>query len=187
MCLWPFSAAACWPPLPACLPNPGFPFIGPPPQVVSEAADACAQAMLAHCPSQRLLLKLLNVVGSDRNGRLRQSAADYLLYALEAWEPAEYERQLDAVERAVLAAASDAQAETRASGRAMFAAYARAWPAQAAALLARLGDRERGLQEKLAAAAAAAADTEPGGSGLALGVRRSEWTGEVETWFRPAL
>jgi len=122
--------------------------------VVSEAADACAYALLCHCPSHRLLPKLLSVLSSDKNARLRQSAAEYLLCALEAWEPAELERQLDGVERALLAAAQDAQAETRAIGRSMYAAYAHTWPAQAAALLGRLGDRDRAVHDRLVAAAA---------------------------------
>ena len=128
-------------------------------QVVSEAADACAHAMLAACPSHRLLPKLCSVVYSDRNGRLRQSAAEFLLHAVEGWDPAECERQLDAVERAVLAAAADAQAETRAVGRCLFGAYASAWPAAAQAALMRL-ERDKQLQDKLAAAAA---DYVPGG------------------------
>lgn len=123
-------------------------------QVVSEAADACAHAMLAACPTHRLLPKLCSVVCTDRNGRLRQSAAEFLLRALEGWDPAECERQLDAVERAVLASAADAQAETRAVGRCLFGAYARAWPAAAQAALMRL-ERDKQLQDKLAAAAAA--------------------------------
>ena len=109
--------------------------------------------MLAHCPSQRLLPKLFATVTGDRDGRLRQSAAEYLLAALEWWQPAEYERQLEGLERALLAAAQDAQAETRAVGRCLYCAYARAWPAQAHALLARLGRDKAALQERLVQAA----------------------------------
>lgn len=118
--------------------------------------------MLVHCPCHRLLPKLCTVVCSDRNGRLRQSAAEFLLRALEGWQPAEWERQMEAVERAALAAAQDAQAETRVVGRSLFGAYAAAWPAQAAAALARLGRGDRQLQEKLAAVAQ---EYEPGGRG----------------------
>lgn len=132
------------------------------PQVVTEAADACACAMLAACPSQRLLPKLLSTLAADKNGRLRQAAADYLLVALECWDPADWERQLEAVEKTVLAAAAEAQAETRATARALFVAYARAAPAAAAAALARLRERDRALYEKLAAAVAAAREREPG-------------------------
>lgn len=123
-------------------------------QVVSELAEVCAYAMLAACPSPRLLPKLCTLVAGDRNGRLRQSAAEFLLRALEWWEPADYERQLEAVERAVLAAVQDAQSETRAVGRCMYNAFAHAWPSQAYAMLSRLGQRDKQLQEKLAAAAA---------------------------------
>ena len=130
-------------------------------QIVTDAADACAHAMLAHCPSHRLLPKLCATVCGDKNGRLRQSAADYLLRALSGWEPADYERQQEAVERAVLAAAQDAQAETRAVGRSMYGAYAHAWPAQAHAMLGRLG-RDKQLQEKLSQAAE---EYVPGGGG----------------------
>jgi hypothetical protein len=119
--------------------------------------------MLAHCPSHRLLPKLCATVSGDKNGRLRQSAADYLLRALTSWEPADYERQQEAVERAVLAAAQDAQAETRAVGRSMYGAYAHAWPAQAHAMLGRLG-RDKQLQEKLCQAAE---EYVPGGWGAA--------------------
>ncbi|KAL4451390.1 hypothetical protein ABPG77_009462 [Micractinium sp. CCAP 211/92] len=131
-------------------------------QVVSEAADACACTMLAACPSQRLLPKLLSTLVTDKNGRLRQAAAEWLLVALEGWDPAEWERQADSVERSVLAAAADAQAETRATARALFAAYARAAPAAATAALARLRDRDRALQERLAAAVTAAGERQPG-------------------------
>lgn len=119
--------------------------------------------MLAHCPSHRLLPKLCATVSGDKNGRLRQSAADYLLRALTSWEPADYERQQEAVERAVLAAAQDAQAETRAVGRSLYGAYAHAWPAQAHAMLGRLG-RDKQLQEKLCRAAE---EYVPGGWGPA--------------------
>lgn len=108
--------------------------------------------MLAACPSPRLLPKLCSVVAGDRNGRLRQSAAEFLLRAVEGWEPAIYERQLECVERAVLAAVQDAHAETRVVGRSLYGAYARSWPAQAQAMLARL-ERDRQLQDKLIMAA----------------------------------
>ncbi len=108
-------------------------------------------AMLAACPSPRLLPKLCSVVTGDRNGRLRQSAAEFLLHAVEGWEPAAYERQLESVERALLAAVQDAQAETRVVGRNLYGAYTRSWPAQAHAMLAREKDRQ--LQDKLMAAA----------------------------------
>lgn len=153
-------------------------------QVVSEAADACACAMLAACPSQRLLPKLLTTLAADKNGRLRQAAAEWLLVALERWEPAEWERQLEAVERSVLAAASDAQGETRATARALFAAYARAAPAAAAAALARLGNRDRALQEKLAAAVAAAGECRPGGC-LPGGVGLASWHGSCLVCRQP--
>lgn len=122
-------------------------------QVVSETADACAHAILAYCPSQRLLPKLCSVLADDRNARLRKSAAEYLLRALEGLHPAECERHLAAIERAVMAAASDAQAETRATARSLFAIFAHAWPVSAQAALARLA-LDRPLQERLAAAAA---------------------------------
>ena len=64
------------------------------------------------------------------------------------------ERQLEPIERAVLAAAGDAQAETRATGRALFAAFSRAWPAAGAATLGRLANRDRQLADKLARAVA---------------------------------
>lgn len=145
--------------------KPPLPAGGPhaPIQVVSEAADACACTMLAACPSQRLLPKLLSTLVTDKNGRLRQAAAEWLLVALEGWDPAEWERQADSVERSVLAAAADAQAETRATARALFAAYACAAPAAATAALARLRDRDRALQERLAAAVAAAGERQLGG------------------------
>jgi hypothetical protein len=121
-------------------------------QVVSEAANVCAHAILTACPTHRLLPKLCSIAASDRDGRLRQAATEYLLHALEAWPPAECERQLERVERAVLAAAQDAQAETRAVGRQLYGAFAHAWPQRAAAALARL-QRDRQLQDKLMAAA----------------------------------
>ena len=122
---------------------------------MSETAEACAHAIVAHCPAPRLLPPLCSIAAGDKNGRLRQSAAEYLLRALEAWGRApECERQLEGLERAVLATAQDAQAETRAVGRSLYGAYAAAWPAQAQALLRRLvAPHDRQLAEKLTAAA----------------------------------
>ena len=70
------------------------------------------------------------------------------MQALEEWDSCLVERHAEAVEGAILAAAQDAQSDTRAAGRLMFAVYGSAWPAAAAAMLARV-ERERGLHEKL--------------------------------------
>lgn len=104
--------------------------------------------MLHHCHSPRLLPKLCSVLVGDKSAKLRQSAAKYLLQVVQEWQPAAYERQQVELERAILAAARDAQAETRSAGRAMYAAYAHACPGAASALLRRL-DNDRALQEKL--------------------------------------
>eukprot|EP00887_Chlorella_sp_A99_P007207 scaffold2.g7207.t1 len=122
-------------------------------QVVNEAADSCAHTMLRHCQSAKLLPKLCTTVAGDRSGKLRQSAAEYLLHVVEEWPPTVYERQAEELERAILAAARDAQAETRGVGRTMFAAYARACSGPASALLLHLeSTRDKALADKLAAA-----------------------------------
>lgn len=119
--------------------------------MVCEAADACARAIIRHCHSAKLLPRLCATAAGDKSGRLRQSAAELLMQVLEDWPPAAYERQVQELERAILAAVRDAQGETRAVGRTMYAAYARACPGPASALLLSL-EKDKALQEKLAAA-----------------------------------
>lgn len=65
---------------------------------------------------------------------------------LEEWDSAALDRSTAAIEEAVLAAAQDAVAETRAAGRAAFAAYCRARPERMHTLLA---SQNSGLQQKL--------------------------------------
>lgn len=65
---------------------------------------------------------------------------------LEDWDCQVYERCLDSVEEAILVAAQDALAETRAAGRSAFAAYCRARPERMHALLT---SQPPGLQQKL--------------------------------------
>ncbi len=74
--------------------------------------------------------------------------ACWLVQVLEKWDPALLERHLDAIEAAILAAAQDAQSETRAAGRLMYAIYGSAWPQQASTMLQHI-ERDRPLQEKL--------------------------------------
>ncbi len=62
----------------------------------------------------------------------------------------EYSKHLDVVETAIERGAQDAMGETRSMSRIAFAAYSRAAPERAVALLRRF---DGGLQEKLAAAA----------------------------------
>lgn len=81
---------------------------------------------------------------------------------LEEWDASEYGRQLDVIEAGLTVAVQDALGDTRASGRAGFAAYASAVPDRAAALLRRL---DGGLQAKLNDALAAYAR---GGTAAAL-------------------
>lgn len=70
------------------------------------------------------------------------------MQALEEWDPSLLDKHTEAIEAAILAAAQDAQSDTRAAGRLMFAVYGSTWPAPAAAMLQRV-EKDRALQEKL--------------------------------------
>jgi hypothetical protein len=47
--------------------------------VVSESADACIHVLLQHAPSQRMLPPICDALMKDKNGKLRQHCAAYLL------------------------------------------------------------------------------------------------------------
>lgn len=118
-------------------------------QIVTEAAEACFRAILRYCPSARLLPQLFATVRLDKNVKLRQFAAEYILQALQEWEPVVFERSIEALEEAILAAASDATAETREAGRSAFVAYYAKKPAAARMMLMRLPQKEYAMKEKL--------------------------------------
>lgn len=72
--------------------------------------------------------------------------------ALECWDPAIWSKALPVVEKGIVAAAQDAQAETRAFGRAAFAAYNAAAPDKARNLLSRMdGDTQARFNQAVAA------------------------------------
>lgn len=48
-------------------------------QVMAEAADACAHALLHYCPSAKLLKPLADVICTDKSAKLRQHCAKYML------------------------------------------------------------------------------------------------------------
>jgi len=48
-------------------------------QVMAEAADSCALTVIRHCQSHRLLPLVSSAVCTDRNAKLRQQCAVYLL------------------------------------------------------------------------------------------------------------
>lgn len=48
-------------------------------QVVTDAADACARALVRYCHAPKVLPRLCSTVTGDRNGKLRQCASSYLL------------------------------------------------------------------------------------------------------------
>lgn len=48
-------------------------------QVMAEAADLCAHSLLHHCPSPKLLKPLADVICTDKNPKLRQHCAKYML------------------------------------------------------------------------------------------------------------
>lgn len=120
-------------------------------QVVNEAAEACVRTIIRRCPSHRLLPSLCTMIKADKNAKLRQSAADYLAQVLQEWLPAEYDRQTVAIEAAILAACADSGAETRAAGKAAFAAYFAKRPAEAQAMVQLLPNTERALRDRLMA------------------------------------
>ena len=48
-------------------------------QVMADAADLCCHTLVHHCPSQRLLKPLADALCTDRNVKLRQCSAKYML------------------------------------------------------------------------------------------------------------
>lgn len=120
--------------------------------IVTEAAEACLSAIIRCCPSPRLLPPICSTLRNDKNVKLRQASAEYLLQALQEWAPLEYERHTEAVQAAILAANQDPALEIRESGRSMFVAYYQNCPLEAQTMLARLPDTERSLKDKLVAA-----------------------------------
>ena len=53
-------------------------------QVMAEAADLCCHTLVHHCPSPRLLKPVADAVCTDRNAKLRQCCAKYMLQASSA-------------------------------------------------------------------------------------------------------
>ena len=50
-------------------------------QVMAEAADLCCHTLVHHCPSPRLLKPIADAICTDRNAKLRQCCAKYMLQA----------------------------------------------------------------------------------------------------------
>ena len=50
-------------------------------QVMADAADACCLTIIQHCISPRLMSRVCEVVKADKNAKLRQHCAAYLLQA----------------------------------------------------------------------------------------------------------
>ena len=50
-------------------------------QVMAEAADLCCHTLVHHCPSPRLLKPIADAICTDRNAKLRQYCAKYMLQA----------------------------------------------------------------------------------------------------------
>ncbi|KAK9849651.1 hypothetical protein WJX84_004288 [Apatococcus fuscideae] len=48
-------------------------------QVMADAADACCSTIIQHCVSARLMSRICDVVKADKNAKLRQHCAGYLL------------------------------------------------------------------------------------------------------------
>ncbi|DBB01644.1 hypothetical protein WJX77_005003 [Trebouxia sp. C0004] len=118
-------------------------------QVMAEAADLCCHTLVHHCPSPRLLKPIADAVCTDRNAKLRQCCAKYMLQVLEDWDMETCVKGLDLVEATIRSAAQDSSSETRSIGRSMYAAYVRAMPDKGLAFLRRM---DTGLQEKLSQA-----------------------------------
>ena len=53
-------------------------------QVMSEAADACAQLIVKHCASLPLIFLLCDVICEDRSPKLRHHCSAYLLQVGQA-------------------------------------------------------------------------------------------------------
>ena len=50
-------------------------------QVMADAADACCLTIIEHCVSPRLMSRVCEIVKADKNAKLRQHCATYLLQA----------------------------------------------------------------------------------------------------------
>ncbi|KAL0035610.1 hypothetical protein WJX79_002530 [Trebouxia sp. C0005] len=118
-------------------------------QVMAEAADLCCHTLVHHCPSPRLLKPIADAVCTDKNAKLRQCCAKYMLQVLEDWDMETCIKGLDLVEATIRSAAQDSSSETRSIGRSMYAAYVRAIPDKGQAFLRRM---DTALQEKLSQA-----------------------------------
>lgn len=123
--------------------------------VLTEAANETCRLMMEHCHSQRLIPLICGTIKHDKNPRLRHAASEYLLLAMNLWEPSILERQMEQIESAILIAVRDALNETREAGRASFVELSRIRPDAAKRCLDRLPDSERSLKEKLRAEALA--------------------------------
>jgi len=137
--------------------------------VVTETATIAARQLIRHCISPRVLSFICDTATSDKNTRLRHSAAAYILEALQTWPSHVIERHLTVsssadhtspinLGHAIIAIAQDAQADTRALGRQAFAALSGMFPLIAAQILSRLPHTERALKDRLVAASNNATD-----------------------------
>jgi len=133
--------------------------------VVTETANIAARQLIRHCISPRVLSFICDIATSDKNTRLRHSAAAYILEALQTWPSHVIERHLTVsysadhtspsnLGHAIIAIAQDAQVDTRALGRQAFAALSGMFPLISARILSRLPHTERVLKDRLVAAAA---------------------------------
>jgi hypothetical protein len=75
---------------------------------MTESADTCLTRIVASVHSPRLLTRLAEVVQTDKNPKLRQFCAKYLVLVLREWPEAAYESQLPAFRDAIRKAVGDA-------------------------------------------------------------------------------
>ena len=75
--------------------------------VMTEAADACVTRVVAAVPAPRVAARLVDTMLRDRNSKLRQHVARYLLLVLREWPPGAYEAQAAQFREAVKKAVGD--------------------------------------------------------------------------------
>lgn len=131
------STAVC-PPASTHTPTPTFTHTHAHTQVMADAADTALHTILTHCHANRVVVKICESLTNDKSPRLRTCCAKYLLQIIEEWDPADYERHVDAVETAIKAATGDALADVRATSRLLMGAYAYAFPDRANAMIRRV-------------------------------------------------
>lgn len=106
--------------------------------------DAC-ETLLKHTHIKTGIPKLCNTIRTSRSKLLKERCASYLFTALKLWDTSELDRFERHIESALKSGMSDASAETRATTRNCFHAYASKFQESASSLVKHLDSRTQRL------------------------------------------